>query len=164
VAKRTEQVSGAKERFVEQYGLLSEREGLPRTAGRIFALMLVEPGPFSFSELAKRLQVSRGSISTNTRLLEGFGIIERVTRPGDRQDYFQLLPDTWLGVLKRQIANQIRRRQIIEDLIEHEDALSPDGAERVRELMQFTDAAIDSAEKLSRQLSKSSEAPSGRGR
>lgn len=156
-------MAGAKERFVEQYGLLSEREGLSRIAGRIFALMLVEPGSFSFSELAERLQVSRASISTNTRLLEGFGLIERMTKPGDRQDYFQLLPDTWLGVLKRHIANQTRRQQIIEDLLEHEDALSSDGAERVRELLHFTSAAIDSAENLIRQVATSSKAPSGRG-
>lgn len=163
MAKQTEDVAGAKERFIEQYGLLSEREGLSRIAGRIFALMLVEPGPVSFSELSERLQVSRGSISTNTRLLESFGLIERITKPGDRQDYFQLLPDTWLSVLKRHIANQTRRRQIIEGLLEHEDALLPEGAERVRELRKFTNAAIDSAENLIRQIATSSRAPRGRG-
>lgn len=125
--------------------------------------MLAEPGPLSFSELAERLQVSRASISTNTRLLEGFGIVERITKPGDRQDYFQLLPETWLGVLKRHITNQIRRRQIIEDLLQNEDSLAPKAAERVRELMHFTNAAIDSAENLIRQVGTSSNAPSGRG-
>jgi DNA-binding transcriptional regulator GbsR (MarR family) len=162
VAKRTEDLGAAKARFVEQYGLLSEREGLSRIAGRIFALMLVDPGPLSFSQLAERLEVSRASISTNTHLLEGFGIIERVTKPGDRQDYFQLLPDTWLGVLKRHIANHARRRQIIEELLENEDALPPDGAERVRKLMRFTNAAIESAENLIREVGTASKVSSGR--
>lgn len=84
------QGSSARDRFIEKHALLMEADGLPRIAGRLAGLFLVEGGPISFSELADRLQASRGSVSTNTRLLVERGIIERVSLPGERQDYFQL--------------------------------------------------------------------------
>lgn len=76
--------------FVEQMGILGEDGRMPRIAGRLFGLFLVETKPLSLRELAERLQVSRASVSTNTRLLAAAGMIERVSLPGDRQDYYRL--------------------------------------------------------------------------
>ncbi len=100
------------DRFIEQKGMEYQAEGLPRIAGRLMGLMLIEEGPFSFGGLAERLKVSRGSISTNTRLLENLGVIERVSKPGERGDYFQLSSDPYVSLLvginlrlKRALAN-----------------------------------------------------------
>lgn len=76
--------------FVEQMGILGEDGRMPRIAGRLFGLFLVETKPLSLRELADRLKVSRASVSTNTRLLAASGMIERVSIPGDRQDYYRL--------------------------------------------------------------------------
>ncbi len=80
----------AAERFIEHMGLTAEEDGLPRIAGRMWGFFVLHGGPCSFAELAERLAVSRGSISTNARILRDRGIIERVSVPGDRQDYYQL--------------------------------------------------------------------------
>ena len=69
--------------FVERMGLVTQADGLPRIAGRIMGLMIVHGGSFGFTELTERLSVSRASISTNTRLLEDLGVIERTAMPGD---------------------------------------------------------------------------------
>lgn len=87
------------ERFVDQMGMISQADGLPRIAGRLMGLMVLEIGPFGFSDLEERLNVSRGSISTNTRLLENMGVIERISMPGRRQDYFQLTEDPYARLL-----------------------------------------------------------------
>jgi DNA-binding transcriptional regulator GbsR (MarR family) len=42
------------EEFVERMGLVAEGDGLPRIAGRIMGLMVIEGGPLSFAELAQR--------------------------------------------------------------------------------------------------------------
>jgi DNA-binding transcriptional regulator GbsR (MarR family) len=42
----------------------------------------------SLDEMAEQLQVSKASVSANARLLETIGMIERVTKPGDRRDYY----------------------------------------------------------------------------
>ena len=80
-------------RFVEGMGLFFESEGGPRIAGRLFAFLLLQDEPQSLDALAESLRVSKASISTNARLLEERGLVERVSRPGDRRDYYIAAPD-----------------------------------------------------------------------
>ena len=56
--------------FIERMGLAFESDGLPRIAGRIFGLLLLSEDCRSLDELAAELKVSKGSVSTNARLLE----------------------------------------------------------------------------------------------
>ena len=85
--------------FIERMGLHAQADGMPRIAGRIMGLMVLDGGPLAFGQLAERLQVSRGSISTNVRLLEGMGVIERVAKPGDRGDYFRLADEPYRALI-----------------------------------------------------------------
>jgi len=98
----------AEERFIEAMGLAHEEDRLPRIAGRLVGLLILSPEPVRFDHLAARLRVSRASISTNTRLLENMGVIQRVTRPGDRRDYFKINEEP--GLLLR-IVDRYRARQ-----------------------------------------------------
>lgn len=83
------------DRFIEQMGIMFEEDGQPRISGRVFALLVVEDGAISLSEIARRLKVSRASVSTNARLLLRVGIIERVGVPGDRQDHYRLTQEPY---------------------------------------------------------------------
>jgi DNA-binding transcriptional regulator GbsR (MarR family) len=76
------------DRFVEAMGLIAEGTNMPRTAGRIAGLLMLAEEPISFSEIARRLGVSRGNVSTNTRLLQRQGVIERAVVKGGRESYF----------------------------------------------------------------------------
>jgi DNA-binding transcriptional regulator GbsR (MarR family) len=100
--------------FVEQLGLIVEAEGLPRIAGRILAFLVVHGGPFSFSELAERLKISRGSVSTNTRLLENMGMIVRTTRAGERQDFFRLATEPYQQFLARFVERSRRAQSAVD--------------------------------------------------
>lgn len=88
------------DRFIEQTANHAEADGLPRISGRILAYFVIHGGPFSFSEIAERLQISRGSASTNTRLLRDLGILERYQKPGSRQDFFSLAEQPYQRLLK----------------------------------------------------------------
>jgi DNA-binding transcriptional regulator GbsR (MarR family) len=79
----------AKSEFIEAMGRVSEASGLPPTAGRIAGLLMLSDTPVSFSQLAERLGVSRGSISTNTRALLQQGTIERASIVSGRETFFQ---------------------------------------------------------------------------
>lgn len=130
--------------FVERMGLITQAEGLPRIAGRIMGLMIVHGGPFGFTELAERLSVSRASISTNTRLLEDLGIIERTAMPGDRQDYFRLSRKPYARMLKGIVERMRRAREVVEGA---QQAFPDDmiGAqERLAELDAFYDTLVES--------------------
>ena len=117
----------ARERFIERMGLLAQGDGLPRIAGRLLALLVLEGGPLAFGELAERLRISRGSVSSNVRLLEGMGVVERVTRPGERGDFFQMAPDPYARLLSGVVERARRGRRAAE---ETRDALRTRGADR----------------------------------
>jgi DNA-binding transcriptional regulator GbsR (MarR family) len=90
----------AVQQFVERMGLMMEADGLPRSAGRIFGFLLLAETPFSLDEMAEKLQVSKASVSTNARLLEQAGLLERISSPGDRRDYYRMRPDAWEQMLR----------------------------------------------------------------
>lgn len=108
------------ERFIERAGLLWEQDGLPRIAGRIFALALISEQSLSLDEIAESLGVSKASVSNDTRLLERMGFIERVSRPGDRRDYYQSNERSF----ERAIAERVRRMHQLQELIESGRALA----------------------------------------
>jgi DNA-binding transcriptional regulator GbsR (MarR family) len=99
--------------FIERAGLLWERDGLPRIAGRIFALILLSDDPLSLDQIAEHLTVSKASVSNDTRLLERMGFVERVGRPGDRKDYYQTNERSF----ERAIAERVQRMHQLQDLI-----------------------------------------------
>lgn len=86
--------------FVERMGLMMEADGLPRSAGRIFGFLLLAEVPFSLDDMAEQLQVSKASVSTNARLLEQVGLLERISAPGDRRDFYRMRPDAWEQMLE----------------------------------------------------------------
>jgi DNA-binding MarR family transcriptional regulator len=90
--------------FVEEFGRLLEEEGAPRIAGRILGWLLIcEPPHQSFNDLVDVLGASKGSVSSMTRLLLEMEVVERFTRPGDRQTYFRLRPDNVARFLRRRM-------------------------------------------------------------
>jgi DNA-binding transcriptional regulator GbsR (MarR family) len=97
-------MDGPTAHFIETMGLALESEGLPRIAGRIFGLLLVSAEARSLDELAAELQVSKASISTNARLLEHRGVLEQVSRPADRRDYYQIPHDLFSHTMAQRLA------------------------------------------------------------
>lgn len=123
--------------FIERMGLALEADGLPRIAGRIFGLLLVSEDCRSLDQLAVELRVSKASVSTNARLLEQRGVLERNSRPSDRRDYYRVPPDLFSHTMAQRLerwqrfheaigdarANlPIRSRKVIERLEEYDSA------------------------------------------
>lgn len=88
--------------FIERFGIVADRAGLSRIAGRIMGLLFFSPSELSLDEIAERLSVSRASVSTEARRLLDAGVVERVGRPGDRKDYYQVSPRHYLHDLEHQ--------------------------------------------------------------
>ena len=93
-----------REGFIERMGLATEADGLSRIAGRLFGALLLSEAPRSLDELAESLGVSKASASVEARRLLDRGVAERVGKPGDRRDYYQLAPDFFERVIRRRIA------------------------------------------------------------
>jgi DNA-binding transcriptional regulator GbsR (MarR family) len=102
-------------RFIEEVGILFELDGLPRMAGRIFGWLLISSPPHqSPADLVQVLQASKGSISTMTRLLIQIGVIERISLPGQRRDYFRIKPNVWSEVFRQRMAQIVAFRELAE--------------------------------------------------
>ncbi len=93
-------MEGSVQQFVERMGLMCEREGMPRGAGRLFGLLLVSDRACSLDDLTEELQASKASVSTNARMLEALGLIERVSALGDRRDFYRVGDDPWERMLR----------------------------------------------------------------
>lgn len=148
-------MSDAKDEFVEMMGRHFEEEGVPRIAGRLFGLVMLEEGDRSLDDLAETLQVSKGSVSSNARMLENWGLLERVTRPGDRRDYYHVAHDMTERLLNRQIE---RMQLFIGRLNQHRGSLenlSGTPAARFDEMVRFNTLAIESLRNLAAEVVRS---------
>lgn len=112
---RTSATEAARADFIEKIGVIAQTEGLPRIAGRILAMLLYDGERVSFRQLADALQVSRGSISSSVRILESQQLIKRVAKPGDRQDYFQVVDNAFANMVE---ASASRARRAAADIEE----------------------------------------------
>lgn len=101
--------------FIEKIGVIAQTEGLPRIAGRVLAMLLYDGERVSFGQLADALQVSRGSVSSSVRMLESQQLIKRVAKPGDRQDYFQLVDNAFANMVEAAVTRVRRAAADIED-------------------------------------------------
>jgi DNA-binding transcriptional regulator GbsR (MarR family) len=123
--------------FIERMGLALESDGLPRIAGRIFGFLLVSEDARSLDDLASELRVSKASVSTNARMLDQRGVLERISRPGDRRDYYRVPPDLFSHTMAQRVARwqrfheaigaartslPIQSREVLERLEEYEQA------------------------------------------
>jgi DNA-binding transcriptional regulator GbsR (MarR family) len=136
------------QQFVERMGLICEKEGMARGAGRIFGLLLVAGRPYSLDELAETLQASKASVSTNCRMLEQLGMIQRVSPVGDRRDFYRAESDPWEKMLR---VAQTRWREMIQVFAEARGAFPPgmtDGVRRLREAETFHQLLVDGSERL----------------
>lgn len=100
------------ENLVQSLGQLAESAGFNRMIGQIYALLYLNPTRLSLGEIAEKLNVSKGSVSLNTRNMEQWGMIRRFNRPADRRDYYEADTDFWRvvrGIL------QNREKKIISD-------------------------------------------------
>ncbi len=88
-------MSNTAQEFIERLGLHYEASGMPRISGRLVGFLLTHEDAHSLDDLAAQLQVSKASISTNARQLEHRGLIERVSHPGDRRDYYRISDAPW---------------------------------------------------------------------
>lgn len=146
--------------FIEKSGLISQAEGLPRIAGRVFGMLIFDGEMVSFGDLAKRLQVSRASISTSIRLLEERGLVKRMTKPGQRGDFFQLAQNPYATMLE----GVHKRTRSTLDEIEQTIAALPAGAEANARLTEYADfyASLESAVTVALDNLRSKKSKTGR--
>lgn len=137
-------------------GLIMAADGLPRIGGRIVALLLITDGDICLDHIATRLRVSKPSVSINTRLLEEKGVIEKVSHPADRRDYYRISED----VFGRTMQHRLNRLQKLQHCVaDARSSLTAAPPAVTRRLDAFTDACAQLSELTAHALKQWLESP-----
>ena len=132
-----------KEAYIEDIALQLEQTGMTRMAGRMLgALLVADPAEQSAEDLMDTLQASRGSISSSSRYLIQLGLIERVSIPGERRDYFRNKPGAWVEMTRQGLVQARMFREMAErglGLINSTDPEVRRGLEEMRDFYAFVE-------------------------
>ncbi len=91
--------------YIEESGLLFDKLGMTRMAGRVFGYLIVcDEDAVSFDQIRETLQASKGSISGTMKQLQQIGMAEAVSLPGDRKTYYRVSKIKIGDILKERIA------------------------------------------------------------
>jgi DNA-binding transcriptional regulator GbsR (MarR family) len=86
--RKIPELTPALSRFIEGMGVYFEDQGIPRIGGRMLGLLMIAHWPLTAQDIATILGISRGSVSTNFRLLLTSGLAEKVALPGNRTTHY----------------------------------------------------------------------------
>ncbi|MBK6290431.1 MAG: transcriptional regulator [Ignavibacteria bacterium] len=103
-------VRDARTEFIETWGALATQWGISRSMAQIHAVLLVSPEAMTTDEIMEALEMSRGGVSTNVRELIDWGIVQRITKKGERRELFEAEKDIW--VVARKIMQERKRREL----------------------------------------------------
>ena len=135
------QLSPGKLQFIEDMGLFFEQYGVARIGGRVLGLLILADRPLTLDEMAGALGVARSSVSTNVRVSIASELVERVSFPGDRRDYYRVTADTWGRGIKASLEGTTMMRRVAERGLA---ALAPDDASarsRLKGMLDYCDFA-----------------------
>jgi DNA-binding transcriptional regulator GbsR (MarR family) len=113
--------------------------GINKTMARLHAYLMVAEKPVDTDELMKALAISRGNANLNLRALIDWGLIRRVSKPGERKEFFAAEKDVWTMCCR--IARERKKREIepvlatLEDCLK-EGAKDPGFSKKIKELQE----------------------------
>jgi DNA-binding transcriptional regulator GbsR (MarR family) len=97
-------------------GDVIEHWGFRKALGRVWTVLYLDTEPLPAAELAERLSMSAGAVSTTLTELQRWGVVRRVWKPGERKEYFEAETDFWKMISKvvsereRFLADSVRAR------------------------------------------------------
>jgi|SRR5215831_908484 len=89
--KYSQGLEKALDRFIESAGKISANMlgMVNKVGGQIYALLFLSREPLSLDDISEILQVSKGNVSVNIRLLEEFKLVKKVWVKGSRRDFYE---------------------------------------------------------------------------
>jgi len=117
-----EDLSRARDNFIEGIGHLASTMGLSRAIGQLYATLFLSNEPLCLDDMAERLKISKGNASVNIRELEKLGVVRKVWIKGSRKDFYEAELDLE-KLIKNGIVAAARRRMdmILETVVRTEN-------------------------------------------
>jgi DNA-binding transcriptional regulator GbsR (MarR family) len=135
--------------LVESIGRQAEQEGMQPVTARVMALLMVmDREEYTFNEIVAELNISKSSASLALNTLQIKGIVEYITRPGERKRYFRIKvqePFYLFEEIKKALTLKRENMQRICDLKANPDTRT---VLFFKELQQITDFFLTEMERL----------------
>ncbi len=120
--------------YYEAFALYFERVGLTRMAGRIIALLLIsDPPRQSMPDICAELKASKSAVSVALKQLVTLKLVEQISLPGERRDYYRASTDMWT----RSLRGRMHQLTELVDLAEHGLSLLADAAPDQRRRLEM---------------------------
>lgn len=111
--------------------------GMARMPARVMMALVGSPDDgYTAAELADRLGVSLAAVSGAVRYLVSMRLIQRVSRPGERRDRYDLVDDAWSGMITAN-APMYAALAAAMDAIADENTDAPASVARARDVADF---------------------------
>lgn len=114
-----------REKFLDAWTSMASLFSFSPSTARVCALLITAGDPLSPSEISELLGISRGNVSMCLKELRGWGVVQRVPRPGDRREYYESRGDLFEQMIA--IARERKRREfdpVVGGALEALDALA----------------------------------------
>lgn len=146
-----------RERFIEAWGALGSSWGVTRTMAQIHALLLVSSEPKSSDDVMAELQISRGNVNTNMRMLVDWGLAYKKLIPGERKEFFiaekdmaKVIKSIVIARKKRELEPMLR---LLDELtgVEGQEEEAEDFRRVIKDLKLYShkaDSALDTLVKM----------------
>ncbi|MFC1951053.1 GbsR/MarR family transcriptional regulator [Chloroflexota bacterium] len=140
-----------KDGFIQGLARFSAFAGFNKIMGQIYGLLYLSREPVSLGQIAEQLQISKGNTSLNVRSMEQWGMIRRISKRGDRRDYYEAETDLWKmvrGILAARDEKEIEQMlRVIADGLSAADSLDAEYKteeaaffkERLQQMQRFGD-------------------------
>jgi DNA-binding transcriptional regulator GbsR (MarR family) len=92
---QSERYQKALRSFVHLWGEMATHWGINRTMAQIHALLYASERPLDTDEIMEVLDISRGNANMNLRSLVDWDLVQKVSFPGSRKDYYVAESDVW---------------------------------------------------------------------
>lgn len=138
--------------FIEMVGIMTQADGMPRIAGRVFGLFLFDGETRSFGDISKELNVSRGSVSSATKLLEQRNLIRRVCFSGSREVHFQPVKNPFAQMLREMADGMEKSASNIKETAQKIDPQNTNAISRITEFADFHEKMADMARRTAEDL------------
>ena len=136
-------------------GDVIEHWGFRKGLGRLWTVLFITGEPLSAQAIGDRLTMSAGAVSMSLTELQRWGVVHRVSRPGERKEFFEAETDFWRMISKvfdereRLLAESVRGRLEKAVSLLHKAPVTTESAravDRVNRLLAFvvvSQAALD---------------------
>ncbi|MDQ3190229.1 MAG: transcriptional regulator [Bacteroidota bacterium] len=141
-----------KDKFIQAWGNLGSSWGVSRTMAQIHALLLISAEPLSTDDIMKELEISRGNANMNLRALMDWGIVFKVSKAGERMEYFVSEKD--IMQIATQVAKERRKRELepVLKMLNQVKEIKPGKSKEANEFKKVTSELNDFATKADNML------------